>query len=106
LLITEKYGSMIRLSSVLTDAPLETDKPTDYSKCGKCMICAKSCPGGAISGENWEKGKSREEYFSAVLCRKTAKERSMKGFGGSDTICGKCIEVCPYTRKTWERENV
>ncbi|MDR1688056.1 MAG: epoxyqueuosine reductase [Clostridiales bacterium] len=105
LLITEKYGSMVRLSSVLTNAPLEWDKPTEYSKCGNCMICAQNCPGGAILGEAWDTGKALEEYFNAVLCRKTAQERSLKGFGGSDTICGKCIEVCPYTRKTWKKEN-
>ena len=36
LLVTERYGSMIRLASVLTDAPLKTAAPVNESKCGDC----------------------------------------------------------------------
>ena len=41
LLTTEKYGSALRLSSVLTDAPLETGTPILESKCGNCNLCQK-----------------------------------------------------------------
>ena len=34
LLVTEKYGSAIRLTTVLTDMDLETDQPINGSKCG------------------------------------------------------------------------
>lgn len=99
LLVTKKYGSMIRLSSILTDAPLHTAEPINASECGKCMVCTDNCPAGAVSGKNWSVGLYRDEFFDTVSCRKTARERSMRGFGGGDTICGKCIEVCPYTRR-------
>ena len=99
LLVTEQYGPMIRISSILTDAPLETAVPFNKSKCGACMICPRACPAGAISGKVWEVGLYRDEFFDPVKCRKTAKERSKKGFGGENTICGKCIEVCPYTKR-------
>ena len=98
LLVTEKYGSAIRLSSILTDAPLEVAVPFNKSKCGECMICANACPAGAVSGKLWEVGVYRDEFFDLVKCRKTACERSKQGFGGDVTICGKCIEVCPYTQ--------
>jgi epoxyqueuosine reductase QueG len=98
LLVTELYGSMVRISSILTDAPLETAAPTNHSKCGGCMVCAAACPAGAVSGKNWEVGLYRDEFFDPAKCRKTARERSMLGFGGNITICGKCIEVCPYTQ--------
>jgi epoxyqueuosine reductase QueG len=98
LLVTERYGSMIRLSTILTNAPLKTAEPVNRSKCGGCMACANACPGGAISGREWSAGLYRDEFFDAVKCRKTARERSMRGFGGVETICGKCIETCPYTR--------
>jgi epoxyqueuosine reductase QueG len=99
LLVTEKFGSMIRISSILTDAPLETAIPINISKCANCMICADACPAQAISGKAWSVEMFRDEFFNPIACRKTAKERSKKGFNSEATICGKCIEVCPYTRK-------
>jgi len=102
LLVTERYGSMIRLSSILTDAPLKADKPVNRSKCGGCMICTDACPAGAVSGKGWEPGIYRDDFFDPIKCRKTARERAEQGFGGGSTICGKCIEVCPYTRRAWQ----
>ncbi|MDR3354021.1 MAG: 4Fe-4S dicluster domain-containing protein [Synergistaceae bacterium] len=99
LLVTAQYGSMIRLSSILTDAPLDCAEPVDESKCGGCGACVSTCPADAVSGELWRVGVEREVFFDAVKCRKTARERATLGFGGSVTICGKCIEVCPYTRR-------
>ena len=99
LLITPEYGAMVRLSSILTDAPLPTAVPVNQSRCGDCTICTKACPGGAISGKEWTPGLPRDEFFNAEACRKTAQARAAKGFGGGETICGKCIEVCPYTRR-------
>lgn len=99
LLVTEQYGSMVRLSSIITNAPLKTAKPFNRSRCGGCMICTDACPAHAVSGKEWSVGMVRDEFFDAAACRKTARERSMRGFGGTETICGKCIEVCPYTRK-------
>jgi epoxyqueuosine reductase QueG len=99
LLVTERYGSMVRLSSILTDAPLVTMKPVNESKCGACNACTTACPANAVSGKLWHPGIEREEFFDAVKCRHVARERAMRGFGGSATICGKCIEICPHTRK-------
>ena len=100
LLVTEKYGSSLRLSSILTDAPLTVSPPVNKSRCGECMVCAEACPAGAVSGRLWEPGLYRDEFFDPVKCRKTARERAEQGFGGKAvTICGKCIEVCPHTRR-------
>lgn len=102
LLITREYGSMIRLSTILTDAPLEAAEPINQSRCGNCQNCKEACPAGAISGKLWSVGVYRDEFFNPVTCRKTARERAERGFGGGNTICGKCIEVCPYTRRAWK----
>lgn len=99
LLVTDTYGSAIRLSSILTDAPLDTASPINKSRCGDCMVCANDCPAGAASGKSWEVGLYRDEFFDPVKCRTTARERAIQGFGGNITIYGKCIEVCPYTRQ-------
>lgn len=99
LLVTDNYGSMVRLSSIFTNAPLTTAKPINQSKCGNCMICTNACPAGAVTGKAWEVTSCRDEIFDAVKCRDTARERARRGFGGEVTICGKCIEICPYTQK-------
>lgn len=99
LFITEKYGSSVRLTSVLTDAPLDYNKVTMNSKCGSCMLCTNACPGKAISGRPWSPELYRDEFFDAMACRKKAREIASKSINKQITLCGKCIEVCPYTRK-------
>ncbi len=102
LLVTEKYGSALRFSSILTDAPLTVSKPVNESRCGACTACTVACPAGAVSGRLWEPSLYRDEFFDPVKCRKTARERAKRGFGGDVTICGKCIEACPYSRRYTE----
>lgn len=98
LLVTEQYGSAIRLSSILTDAPLQTAVPADRSRCGSCTACTAACPAKAISGRLWEIGMQRDELLDPAACRKTARERARQSINAEITICGKCIEICPYTR--------
>lgn len=99
LFITEKYGSAVRLTSVLTDAPLHSNKLIIHSKCGSCMLCTYACPGKAISGRAWSPELDRDEFFDAMACRMKAREIAAKSINKQITLCGKCIEVCPYTRK-------
>lgn len=98
LLVTDKFGSAMRLSTVLTDMPLETGVPVTESKCGDCIICVTKCPSKAIKGCNWKTGMKREELYDAFLCRKKAKELS-DTIGANHTICGICIAHCPHTVK-------
>ena len=99
LLITPEYGSMVRLSSLLTDAPLETAEPINASRCGNCTVCRDVCPANAVSGKHWQAGMLREELYDAELCMKAAKQRSLEGLGREATVCGRCILHCPYTQK-------
>lgn len=98
LLITEKYGPAIRLGSVLTDAEFETGEPVDMSRCGDCRRCVDCCPAGAIAGPNWSVGAPRDSMYDAFACRETAMRLS-KQQGIESTICGICINVCPWTQK-------
>jgi epoxyqueuosine reductase QueG len=90
---------MIRISSILTDAPLETSMPVNESRCGNCAACVNACPGGAVAGNNWYAGLNRDALLDHVKCAEAAKKQAMAGFGEADTVCGKCIEVCPYSRR-------
>ncbi len=42
LLVTEKFGSAIRLSSLLTQVPLCCEEPVNRSHCGACRICVNN----------------------------------------------------------------
>lgn len=96
LLVTERYGSAIRLTTVFTDAELETAIPVDSSLCGDCTICVNLCPGNAASGKNWNSSLHRDSFFNSSSCRRAAKECAA-GIGIDDTVCGICITACPWT---------
>lgn len=104
LLVTEPYGSAIRLTSVLTDAPLDCGDSSLGSKCGGCMRCAHACPGRAISGRLWSAGTDRDDFFDAMACRRKAREIAADTLGKKITLCGKCIEICPYTQNYIRRQ--
>ena len=99
LFTTLEYGSALRLSSVLTDAPLNIGKPITKSKCGKCSICKDACPGNAISGKEWNYTLKRNEFYDDKKCEKYALKVSEQNLGKPDTVCGKCIYACPHTQK-------
>ncbi len=105
LLVTEKYGSAVRLATVLTDAEFEVGEPIDNSRCGNCKKCVERCPAFAIVGRNWSAGMERKEIVDAFKCCDNAKKMS-KDIGISATICGICINACPWTQKYISRENV
>lgn len=105
LLITEKYGAAVRLTTVLTNAELEATIPADQSLCGDCMICVNSCPGKAPSGKNWEINVYRDSFFDAFACARSARKNALAKIGVDDTICGICISVCPWTIKYTKRMN-
>ncbi|MDD4096146.1 MAG: GNAT family N-acetyltransferase [Oscillospiraceae bacterium] len=98
LLVTLERGAAIRLTSVLTDAPLPIAEPINESQCGDCDICLRNCPGGAILGPNWSIEKRRDDFFNVLACRKACIQRTWKTKPGR-SLCGLCITVCPHTRK-------
>jgi epoxyqueuosine reductase QueG len=98
LLITPEYGSAVRLSSVITDMPIATDAPINESKCGKCTCCVTDCPASAIKNTLWSINTTREQLIDPFKCRKKARELLKEKMGIEMSLCGKCIEVCPFTK--------
>ena len=84
LLVNPEFGAKFRLVTVLTDMPLEADKPLEVD-CGKCRSCLKPCPAQAI-GE-------RREDFDHWACFEKLKEFKNKGLVGQH-ICGVCVKAC------------
>jgi len=102
LLVTRQFGPAIRLSAVLTDAPIPAGEPIDESQCGDCTVCVDVCPGGAVRGDNWQAGMAREDLFDPFACRAAQQERRAAA-GVTKTGCGLCIALCPFTRTYLKR---
>ena len=99
-LLTNEVGSALRITVVLTNAPLECGEPIRKSLCSpSCTICANICPGQAPRGGLWEAGVDREAFFDANACCHAARARANETLGIYETICGLCISNCPFTRK-------
>jgi len=84
LLVNPTLGSRFRLVTVLTDMPLEPDRPLERD-CGPCRACVAACPAGAI--------KDAREEFDHKACYETLKDFRKKGYT-SQFICGICVRDC------------
>jgi epoxyqueuosine reductase len=84
LLVNPSFGSRVRYVSVLTDAPLEADRPLQRD-CGTCVACVRVCPAEAIHG--------RREEFALDRCYAKLSEFTRIPFVGQH-ICGVCVKAC------------
>lgn len=103
LLVTREYGSAVRFATVFTDAPLTPGEPVTRSYCGTCTACIDVCPAGAPSGREWSPGIAREDFYDAYACCREA-DRVAAEIGCAHPVCGRCIAVCPWTKKYLKRE--
>jgi len=84
LLITEEWGSQVRLATVLTDLPLDAGYPLEVD-CGSCRRCLAVCPAGAI--------KEEPSAFDHTACYQQLKEFSKTRQIGQ-YVCGLCVKAC------------
>ena len=91
--ITNK-GSGGRFCSIITSARLEPSQDTPKKVCpypgsGKCGLCIKACPAGALTG-----GPTNKAACQAEL-NKNPERLQKKNAKFIADICGKCLSVCP-----------
>jgi len=89
LLVNERFGSRVRLLTILTGLPLVISSPSSRD-CGSCRACLSVCPAGAIS--------ERREDFEHLRCYEQLKLFS-KTLHFSHNICGVCVKACRGQRK-------
>lgn len=94
LFLSTEYGSKVRLATVLTELPLDSELPVIENGCGDCKICQQACPAGAIYGT--PPTTDGERNFDAEKCSKYMKEHFQDIGRGS--VCGVCIKVCPKNK--------
>lgn len=94
LFLSEKYGSKVRLATVITDMPLTNELPIIENGCGDCRLCQTACPAGAIFGT--PPTADGERNFDPEKCSRYMKEHFQDIGRGS--VCGICIKVCPKNK--------
>ncbi len=90
-------GMRFKAALVLTNMPMEVDKPIDFGLedfCKKCKKCATCCPPKAISpDDDLIIHNGYERYtFNVDSCTKFR----LSNPNGSS--CGTCIKVCPFNK--------
>jgi len=99
LLITSRYGSRVRLATILTMASLEVDGPIK-NRCGVCTACQDACPAQAIKGVKTKTHyENRNEAMHFSRCVEKVSGEFAKIPEIDAPICGICIKVCPFGRK-------
>ena len=94
LFLSSKHGSKMRLATILTDMPLQSELHVIENGCGDCTLCKTACPAGAIFGE--KPTTNGERNFDPEKCSKYMKEHFQHIGRGS--VCGICMKVCPKNK--------
>lgn len=123
LLISPQFGPRLRVTSVVTRAPLEPDAELDFEPCAPgCRRCIEACPAHALSPDGVDKGAcvrhmhrlnlygllrqvgriieadSVEEKKKLAFDR-TLSEVYMSLRSGDPPCCIECVRVCPARHK-------
>lgn len=83
LLTNERYGNLLWLSAVLTDAVLTPDAKTQSAICEDCSKCVEACPAGALDDLTAFGKKGCSKFF-------TIEDRKFV------IKCYLCRTICPY----------
>ena len=95
LLVTPEFGPRVRLVTILTDYPFQSNPPFEKDRCYDCLKCAEICPAKAIRGNNWQAGVERDALIDIHLCNELIEKNKIIF---NVPICGQCIAVCPVGR--------
>ncbi len=95
LFISKKFGTRVRLGTIVTDMPLPVGEPCTEDLCGSCNACVKACPAMAIENKSFDLTDPKNT-LSRSLCSEYMKEH-FKNIGRG-AVCGICVKVCKYSR--------
>ncbi len=94
-LITPQAGPRLRLTTVLTNAPLPPGKPIE-NRCGSCTRCRDICPPRALKGVAFREEDPVDVRLDRERCNAYL-DRVASVFGRH--TCARCLAVCPWGRK-------
>lgn len=85
-LITKEFGPRVRLVSVLTDAPIESDEKISGNLCIHCKKCLSACPAGCFS-------ESRDVHYE--MDKNACTKYHLELQAEHHFPCGICANICP-----------
>lgn len=98
MIITEKYGSYVFLSEIITDLDLAKEDLRrfedirEYKECGDCINCYKECPTKSINVN-----KINPNICSSYITqKKELSDIDIKLLKGKIFGCDICQNICPY----------
>jgi reductive dehalogenase len=97
-------GLGYKVGAVLTNMPLEVDKPIDFGLqdfCQHCHICADACPFKAIPHGDKVMYNGYEQW--RLDTRRCVSQGMLNEYG---TVCNICTKACPWTRPSNWRNNL
>jgi ferredoxin len=94
--LTPFVGASFKAAAVLTDLPLEPDKPIDFGLqeyCRTCRICAEQCPMHAVSDRE-------KEVYNGYGTYRQDRDRCHAGVMTNPVgnMCQRCTKICPWNR--------
>lgn len=100
--VAPDLGANLRPSMVVTNIPLEPDRPIDTGIrrfCEHCMICAEQCPSGSISFNPTSSGEIYGRGYDGWYINHASCHNQRRKTPGGDG-CRICLAVCPFSQKS------
>jgi epoxyqueuosine reductase QueG len=92
--VSKKFGPRVCLGVVLTDMPLTPGK-SSKNECGRCGLCAKACPVGALTATSFEVyPRDLEKVLQREACNDWMENRSP-----TPGYCWECVLACPKGKR-------
>lgn len=109
-----EFGTLQRLFGVITDLPMEPDRPIDFGMrefCADCRKCSAACPGNALSNDpeltdgserNDVKGPCDVVSSPGKVIWHSNRLRCDQGSSAIGSGCAICKRVCPWNQRSTE----
>jgi len=102
ILVSDRFGSRVRIGAITTSLPLTCDQPIHLGVddfCRICKKCAVNCPSSSLTtGE--------KELVRGIRMWPTAVEQCYNYWRVIGTDCGICMAVCPFSHKNSRFHNL
>ena len=100
MLVTKKYGTLLALGGIVTNANLEHNTEQETNRCKSCKKCQQACPLKALE-QAYVLNKSK--CLSYLLQNDNLPEEAKTVIENRVIDCEICQQVCPWNTKHIER---